>query len=257
MSKEYKKYLIKDKIYGYGVLFTRILIFVVFIGLWELLSNKEIINSFVFSSPSRIINTILTFYRQNTLLLHIFVTVKECIVAFLITSFISFIVAILLYQFKFLLDVFDPYLVIFNSLPKVALGPIIIILFGANQKSIIVMAILISIIVSIQNLLNGFVNTDKIKINLLKTFGASNFDIIFKVVIPSNKSNIINAFKINISMCLIGVISGEFLTSKEGIGHLIMYGFQMFNLNLVMSGILILFVISIIFYGLISLFYRR
>ena len=114
------------------------------------------------------------------------------------------------------------------------------------------MAILISLIVSIQTIYNGFINTDKLKIKLLKTFNASKKDILINVVLKENKSTILNSFKINISMCLIGVIMGEFLTSKTGIGYLILYGSQVFNLNLVMSGIFILTIISIVMYKLIS-----
>ena len=139
-----------------------------------------------------------------------------------------------------------------NSLPKVSLGPIIIICLGANTKSIIVMSILISLIVSIQTILTGFQNTDKLKIKLLHTFKASKKDILLKLVLPSNKNVIISSFKINISMCLIGTITGEFLTSKAGIGYLILYGSQIFNLDIVMSGIVLLVIISIILYKIVS-----
>lgn len=114
------------------------------------------------------------------------------------------------------------------------------------------MAILISLIVSIQTIYNGFVSTDKLKIKLLKTFGASKKDILLNVVLQENKKTILNTFKINISMCLIGVIMGEFLTSKAGIGYLILYGSQVFNLDLVMTGVFLLTIISIIMYKVIS-----
>ena len=114
------------------------------------------------------------------------------------------------------------------------------------------MAILISLIVSIQTIYNGFVSTDKLKIKLLKTFGAYKKDILLNVVLQENKKTILNTFKINISMCLIGVIMGEFLTSKAGIGYLILYGSQVFNLDLVMTGVFLLTIISIIMYKVIS-----
>ena len=175
----------------------------------------------------------------------------------MITTFLSIIISIILYESDFLSKVIDPYLTILNSLPKVALGPIIIIWIGANQNGIITMAILISIIVSIQTIYNGFINTDKLKIKLLKTFNATKKDILFNVVIPSNKSTIINTLKINISMCLIGVIMGEFLTSKAGIGYLILYGSQVFNLDLVMTGIFLLTIISIVMYKIIEEISKR
>ncbi len=230
------------------VLITQILISILFIIIWEFLSKYKIINPFIFSSPSKIIKTIINLFKSNNLIYHIWVTSYETIIAFLITTFVSLIISIILYSSKFLSKVFDPYLTMLNSLPKVALGPIIIIWVGANIKSIILMAILISLIVSIQTIYNGFINTDKNKIKLLKTFGATKKDILFKVVIPSNYSVIINTLKINISMCLIGVIMGEFLTSKAGMGYLILYGSQVFNLDLVMSGIVILVILSIILY---------
>ena len=137
-------------------------------------------------------------------------------------------------------------------MPKVALGPVLIIWVGANKNSIILMAILISLIVSIQSISVGFKSTNKNRIKLLKTFGASELDILRYVVIPSNYGVIINTFKINIGMCLIGVVMGEFLTSKAGIGYLILYGSQVFNLTLVMSGIVILLILSIVLYAIIS-----
>ena len=138
-----------------------------------------------------------------------------------------------------------------NSLPKVALGPLIIIIAGANMKSIIVMALLINLIVSIITIYNGFLNIDDKKIKLIKSFGAIKLQILFKLVIPSSYKTIISSLKLNISMSLIGVIMGEFLVSKEGIGYLIIYGTQVFNLSLVMAGILILVIISYILYKII------
>ena len=146
----------------------------------------------------------------------------------------------------------DPYLTILNSLPKVALGPIIIIWAGASINSIIIMALLISVIVTTITVYNGFSNTDINKINLLKSFKANKFQILKMVILPSNYPTIISSLKINVSMSLIGVIMGEFLVSKEGIGYLIMYGSQVFNLNLVITGIIILAVVSYIMYMIVS-----
>lgn len=242
------KYVKKIKRNKVLILITQILVSFLFLIIWELLSKYKIINPFIFSSPTKIIKTIINLFKNNNLIYHIWVTSYETLIAFLITTFLSLIISIILYRSEFLSKVFDPYLTMLNSLPKVALGPIIIIWVGANVKSIILMSIFISIIVSIQTIYNGFINTDKNKIKLLKTFGSTNKDILFKVVIPSNYSVIINTLKINISMCLIGVIMGEFLTSKAGIGYLILYGSQVFNLDLVMSGIIILIIFSIILY---------
>ncbi len=253
MSKEQLIFLRKNKIYKVSILLTQILLFLIFIFLWQYLSDNNTINSFIMSSPFKIINTLKQLYINNNLFNHIFITLKECIISFILTNIISFIVAIIMLDNKFIAKVLEPYLIALNSLPKVALGPIIIIWIGANQNGIITMALLISLIVSIQNLYNAFVSTDKLKIKLLKTFNASKIDILLNVIIPYNKDNIYNTLKINLSMCLIGVIMGEFLSSKAGIGYLILYGSQVFNLNIVMSGIFILTIISIFLYLIINI----
>ena len=253
MSKEQKEYLKKLKINKIKIFLYQILIFIIFIILWQYLSDKNIINTFITSSPKNILFTLKNLYINNNLLFHIWVTTKETLISFIITTVLSLIFSIILYNFKTLSKICDPYLTILNSLPKVALGPIIIIWIGANNKSIITMAILISIIVSIQTIYNGFENTDKLKIKLFKTFNASKLSTLINVVLPENKRVILNTLKINVSMCLIGVIMGEFLTSKAGIGYLILYGSQIFNLNLVMTGIFLLIIISILMYEFVIL----
>ena len=144
-----------------------------------------------------------------------------------------------------------------NSLPKVALGPLIIIISGANIKSVIVMALLINLIISIITIYNGFINIDEKRIKMIKSFKANKFQILTKLIIPSSYKTIISSLKLNISMSLIGVIMGEFLVSKAGIGYLIIYGTQVFNLSLVMAGILILVVISYILYKIITFIESR
>lgn len=252
MSNEHKLFLKKEKRKKHIIKISQFLLLIAFLITWELLAKYKIIDSFITSSPSNILKTIIKLYKENNLFIHINATIKEVLLSFTITSILSFIIALLLYTNETLSKILDPYLTILNSLPKVALGPLIIIYLGANTKSIITMSILISIILSIQNILNGFKNTNKNKIKLLQTLNASKKDILTKLVIPSNKRAIVNSLKINISMCLIGTIQGEFLTSKSGIGYLIMYGTQVFNLNLVMTGIILLTVISYILYLIIN-----
>ena len=252
MSPEQKKFLIKLKKEHLLVKFTQILIIALFLIIWETLARYKIINTFIFSSPTIIWNTIESLAKDNNLFIHIFTTLEEIIIAFILGIIIGFGVAIILYSFKFLAKVLDPFLTMLNSLPKVALGPILIIWAGANTKSIIIMALFINLIISIITIYNGFLGTDKIRIKLLQSLGATKLQILTNVVIPSSYATIISSLKLNISMSLIGVIMGEFLVSKKGIGYLIIYGTQIFNLNLVMSGIFILIIISYILYKIIT-----
>ena len=168
-------------------------------------------------------------------------------------TFLGIIIAIILWWSDFLSKVAEPFLVVLNSLPKVALGPIIIIWVGAGTSAIIVMAIAISLIVTILENLNGFLKTDKEIIKMANTFNASKFQILTKIVIPANLSTFINSLKVNIGLSLVGVISGEFLVSKAGLGYLIVYGGQVFKLDLVMTSVIILGVVAGIMYGSVLL----
>lgn len=251
-SREHKLYLRKKKTRKILVIFTQILLAVLLISIWELLATYKVINTFITSSPSRVLSTIISLYNDNNLFNNIWTTIYETLISFSLGTIIGIITATILWYFNFIYKVLDPYLTILNSLPKIALGPIIIIFFGANINSIIIMALLISVIVTVITVYNGFISTDKNRINLLKSFSATKRQIFKYVILPSSYSTIISSLKINISMTLIGVIMGEFLVSKSGIGYLINYGSQVFNLNLVISGIIILMIVSYLMYIIVS-----
>ncbi len=253
MSEKQKAFVKKYKRDKVLIRFFQIFIGVIILILWEVLAKCGVINTFITSYPSAIFKTIFNLAKSGELVKHILVTLKETVLAFSITGIISILFSIILYESETLAKIVEPYLVLINSLPKVALGPIIIIWVGANGKSIILMAVLISLIVSIESIYVGFKNTNKSMLKLFKSFNASQKDILTLLVIPSNVKIIINTFKINIGLCLIGVVMGEFLTSKAGVGYLILYGSQVFNLTLVMSGIIILLILSIVLYLIISL----
>ena len=251
-SKEHKEYIKKIKINKILIFLVQITMIIGLTIIWQFLADKQIINTFITSSPKEVIKTILNLYNQNNIFNHIYITIYETFISFILGTIIGTLIAIILWWNKFIAKVMDPYLTILNSLPKVALGPIIIIWAGASINSIIIMALLISVIVTTITVYNGFSNTDINKINLLKSFKANKFQILIMVILPSNYPTIISSLKINVSMSLIGVIMGEFLVSKEGIGYLIMYGSQVFNLNLVITGIIILAFVSYIMYMIVS-----
>ena len=251
-SLERKTYLKKIKQKKYLVLLTQLLILVLFLALWEFLANQEIIDSFITSQPSRIWKT-LTNLTSNDLLKHIWVTTYETLIGFLLGTFLGIIIAIVLWWSDFLSKVSEPFLVVLNSLPKVSLGPIIIIWVGAGTPAIIVMAVAISLVVTILENLNGFIKTDKELIKMANTFKASKFQILTKIIIPANLSTFINSLKVNIGLSLVGVISGEFLVSKAGLGYLIVYGGQVFKLDLVMTSVIILGVVAGLMYASVLL----
>ena len=252
ISEDRKKYLRKKRIEKISILIIQLSIVIGFIVLWEVMANKGIIDSFIMSQPSRILKTFLNL-SSNNLLEHIRVTVIETMIGFLLGTFLGAIIAILLWWSKFFAKVSEPFLVVLNSLPKVALGPVIIIWVGAGMPAIIVMALAISLIVTILEILNGFLNTDKELIKMAQTFKANKMQVLTKVVIPANKHTFFNSLKVNIGLSLVGVITGEFLVSKAGLGYLIVYGGQVFQLDLVMTGVIILAIVAAAMYGSVLL----
>lgn len=250
-SYEHIKYLKRIRKNNFWIKVAQISIIIILIVLWQLLASQGIINTFIFSSPINIAKTITNLYLHNHLLTHITVTIMETLVSFFFGIIFGIIIATLLWWNKFLAKVFDPYLTILNSLPKVALGPVLIIWSGANIKSIVLMALLISIFITIINVYQGFIDTDNNKIKLFQSLKATKRQMYFKLILPNSFNVIISSLKISVSMSLVGVIMGELLVSKQGLGYLIMYGSQVFNLNLVISSIIILCVVAAIMHYLV------
>ena len=204
-SNEHKLFLKKKKIYNILVTITQISILLLFIIIWQLLADLNIINTFISSSPKQILETIINLHKTNNLYNHIWITIYETFLSFSLGTIIGIIVASIIWYNKFIAKVIDPYLTILNSLPKVALGPIIIIWCGAGMNSIILMALFISVIITIINVYQGFISIDKSKLKLMNSMGATKSQIYFKLLLPGSFSNIISTLKINISMSLIGM----------------------------------------------------
>lgn len=256
-SKEHKEYIDGIKRKKRIIVFFRCFILILFLIIWELLARMEVINTFLSSSPSMVVETTIGLFASGNLWRHILITLIEVLVSFFIAFVIGIGVASLLWSSEMLSKILDPYLTVLNSLPKVALGPLIIIWVGASVRSIIVMSLMINVFVTIINIYVGFAMTNEEYIKLLKTMGASKMQIFIKVILPANRKNIINALKINISMSLIGVIMGELLVSKEGLGYLIMYGSQVFNINLVITSVVILGILSYLLYIIVDKIEKR
>ncbi len=251
-SREHNEYLKRIRKRKILVILFQIFIFLMFISIWELLAHYSIINTFLYSSPSRIINTIYSLMMNGLLWKSIGITVLEVFISFSLTTFVGILCAFLFWKFELISRILDPYITILNSLPKVALGPLIIIWYGAGMKSIIIMALLISVFNAIIHIYSGFISTPSHYLLLLNSFHANSFQIFFKLVLPYNLDTIIATLKTNISLSFIGVIMGELLVSKSGVGYLIMYGSQVFQLDLVITGIFILGILAYLFYYIID-----
>ena len=257
MEKEHELYLRKVKRDKWKVRAIRILILVAFIALWEIAAQLKWIDPFLTSSPSRIIKSLVSFINEGTLFRHIWVTCYETIIGFTLGTVLGVAIAILLWASKTASKVLDPYLVVLNALPKVALAPIIIFWVGNGTSAIITIALLISIVTTIISVLTGFNEVDKGKMLLMTTFEANKWQKLRYLVFPASVPVIISALKINVGLSWVGVIMGEFLVSREGLGFLIIYGGQIAQLDMVMMSIVILSVIAFRMYVIVALIENR
>lgn len=248
ISKNHLIYLKKQKIKAITINFFRVFLLVAFVFIWEILAKYNIIDSFITSSPSRIVKTLKELFVSSNMAYHTYVTLYETVLSFALSMLLGLSIAILLWWFNILNKILEPHLVVISALPKIALGPVIILWVGANQKAIIVMALLITIVVTIMDILSGFMKVEESKIKLLKAMHATKLQILIKLILPSNIPVIVDCMKINVGLCWVGTIMGEYLVSSKGLGYLIVYGKQTFKLDLVMTSTILLCLMAAIMY---------
>ncbi|AGC68269.1 ABC transporter permease protein [Thermoclostridium stercorarium subsp. stercorarium DSM 8532] len=247
-SAEQKEFLRKLRAKKRIIAALRVLLLVFIIASWEAVTRLNWLDPFIFSSPSRIVKTFIRLYNEGTLFSHVFTTLWETVVGFLLGTVLGIVIAIVLWLSETCSRVLEPYLVVLNALPKIALGPVFIVWMGAGPVAIITVAVTVSLIVTVLEVYTGFLETDSEKIRLVQSFGANRKQILTKVVLPSSFPVMMNALKVNVGMSWVGVIVGEFLVSRAGLGYLIVYGGQVFQLDLVMTSVLILSVLAALMY---------
>lgn len=227
------------------------------IAIWELCAQLKIIDPFITSSPSRVIKTLGELYLGGNLFYHIGVTLAETLIGFFIAVVLGYGIAVLLYLSNGARKIFEPYVVVLNSLPKIALGPLIIIWIGTGYSAIIFMTVLVAIIVCIMNTLTGFLSVDETMLTLMRAMGASKRCILFKLIIPASLPSLMNTLKVAVGLSWIGSIMGEYIVSRAGLGYLIVYGGQVFKLDLVMTATIILCALAGGMYGVIALIEKK
>ena len=221
--------------------------------LWEISARLGIINSFIFSSPSRVAQTLARLTSSGELFHHVGVTMLETVLGFTIGTLAGTLFAALLWWSTTLERILDPYMVVLNALPKIALGPILIVWVGSGVEAIVVMALLVSTVVTVMTVLTGFNDISSEKQLLMRTLGATRLQTFMKVVLPASVPTLIGALKLSVGMSWVGVIVGEYLVSKAGLGYLIVYGGQVFKLDLVMASIVVLCALAAIMYYAVAL----
>lgn len=252
MSSNQKHYLRSLQRNSFFIHFFRFFLFFIFLVFWEICAKMKWIDSFIFSSPSQIIKKIVEMLEDGTLMPHISVTLAETLISFFLVTLLGILCAVILWVFPKISSILEPYLVILNSLPKSALAPLLIVWLGSNMKTIIIAGISVAIFGSILNLYTGFCKTDTDKLKLIKTLGGNKKDALIKVILPDSIPLILSVMKVNIGLSLIGIVIGEMIGSKQGLGYLIIYSSQVFQLTIMIMSIVILCIIAILLYSFIS-----
>jgi NitT/TauT family transport system permease protein len=251
-SSLHKKYLTDLKRKKYLILFVQIIILLSFVVIWQISSNKLWIDPLLFSSPMDIFNLLKLRIGEGYFTPHIVMTVSETVAAFIISTVFGTLIAAMLWWHSFASNVLDPYLVVLNALPKVAIGPIIIVIFGPNIISVIAMGVIISIIVTTLVIYQSFRDTEPNYILVVKSFGASKAQIFKKVIFPCSFPTIVSSLKVNVGLAWVGIIVGEFLVSRQGLGYLIVYGFQVFDFTLVLTSVCIILIFAALMYIIVD-----
>lgn len=254
LHEQFIEEILKEKRW---IRFYQLLILIAFFGLWEIASNLRWIDQLIFSSPSKIWVLLWEKINDGTLMIHISYTLFETVLGFIIGTLLGTVLAAVLWWSPFLSKVLDPYLVILNSMPKVALGPILIVAMGPGMSSIITMGAIISVIISTIVIYTSFRDVDANYLKVLQTFNASRFQMFKEAILPASFPTIISTLKVNVGLSWVGVIVGEFLVSSQGLGYLIIYGFQVFNFNLVLMSLLIIAIFATVMYQLVELLEKR
>ncbi len=252
-----QEFLAKEKQHKTQVRIIRVFLFVLFLAVWELCARLEIIDAFIFGSPSRIGACFIRMTADGSIFLHIGVTLYETVVSFFLVVTIAVAVAVGLWASRTASEVLESYLVMLNSLPKSALAPLLIVWLGNNMKTVIVAAVSVAVFGSILTLHTGFVQTNPDKIKLIYSLGGSKKDVLTKVLIPGSIPLIISNMKVNVGLCLVGVIIGEFLSAKAGLGYLIIYASQVFKMDMLVMAIVILCIVSTLLYQGIAVLEKK
>ena len=250
-------FVAEQKRYRRRIAAGRFLLLFLLLALWEISADTGLLNDFIFSSPSRMLSCFVSMTADGSIFVHMGVTLFETLVSFVLVVLLGLSGAMLLWASRTVSDLLEPYLVMLNSLPKSALAPILIVWLGNNMNTIIVAAGSVAVFGSILTLHNGFSTMDPEQIKLIYSLGGTKKDVLRKVLLPGSLPLIISNMKVNVGLCLVGVIIGEFLAADRGLGYLIIYGSQVFKMDMVVMSIVILCFMSALLYQAIAVLEKK
>ncbi|MGZ9584132.1 ABC transporter permease [Paenibacillus marinisediminis] len=247
----------KERRFRFRVVSTQLIILIALIAIWEVAGRLKWIDVLLFSYPSKVGYQIWKDMMDGSIWPHLTMTVGETIVGFVLGTLLGTLLAVMIWWSRFLARVLDPYMVVFNSMPKVALGPLFIVGFGPGFMAIVATTLSITVIITTIVVYNAFREVDPNYIKVVQVFGGTRRVIFQKVILPATVPAIVSTLKVNVGLAWVGVIVGEFLVSKVGLGYLIIYGFQVFNFTLVIASLVLIAVVATIMYQAVDYFEKR
>jgi NitT/TauT family transport system permease protein len=226
-------------------------------GAWELAAALRVIDPFITSRPTAMARTLVDLFAQGSLLSHIGLTLFEAVLGFVLGTAGGVAIAAVMWWKPFVSEVLDPYLVILNATPKIALGPLFIIVLGVSVNAFVALTVSITLFITVLNVYSGFAGVDPGKLTGAAAFGASRWQQLRKVVLPAAMPTLVATLKVNVGLALIGAIVGEFLGARAGLGYLIIYGQTIFSMALVMTSVVLLTGLAAAMYAAVYLIERR
>jgi NitT/TauT family transport system permease protein len=225
--------------------------------MWQVGVNQGWTNPFLMGSPVGIGGEAWRLIQSGQLLNDTITTVYATVVGFLAGSILGSLCGLMLWFSRTMARLIDPFMVALNGLPKIALAPMIIIWFGSGMFSKIMLAFVATFVVALLSAYQGTHQIDRNLINLMRSLGGSRREIFTKVVAPATLPWIISAFRLNIGFALVAVIGGEFISADRGLGRMIFVAGNLFNLNVVWVGVIMLMIVAIVLYVIVSQVEKR
>lgn len=240
----------------YTLLFLQVAIVMVLLGGWELGARSGNINAFLFSSPSQVWDVLVQRFQSGEMLTDIRVTASETLVGFAVGAIGGSMLGLLLWYSRFISDLAAPFIAAIGSIPVLAIAPMTIIWFGTEMLSKVVIVAFSCVVVSLTTSYKGAMRTDPDLINLLRSFNAGRGTIFFKLVVPSAMLWVLSGLRLNVGFALVGAIVGEYISSDNGVGHMILLGSSNFGMNIVLAGIVLVMLMMLCFNALVAFLER-
>ncbi|MER1998547.1 MAG: ABC transporter permease [Lysinibacillus sp.] len=246
------KYLTNNEPNVWGVALGRLGVFIAIVLFWEIGARIGWIDAFFWSKPSEIYASWVGILADGTAWVDTFFTFRSTVYGFVIGTVGGAALGLSFWWSKYYAKIAEPFIIMFEAMPKLALAPIVVLIFGLGISSKVAMAVAITLVITTLTTYNGLKQVDKDLVRMIYSLGATRMQVFLKVVVPWTMPSIISALRINIGLALTGAIVGEYIGSTHGIGRMIFYAGQTYEISLIWAGIFNLSILSMLLYILVG-----